>query len=77
MKKRMLKKNMNIEDIRSMFSGLRGIIYLDTLGVGDKAKLDICALDMGLPLIEIRNIGLEPFKKLLYETITKADNSKD
>ncbi len=76
MKKKMLK-NMNEDDIKSMFNGLRGIIYLDTLGVGNKAKLDICALDMGLPLIEIRDIGLEPFKKLLHETITKADNSKD
>ncbi len=77
MKKKMLKKNVNEEDIKSMFNGLRGIIYLDTLGVGDKAKLDICAHDMGLPLIEIRNIGLEPLKQLLYETIRKADTSKD
>ncbi len=77
MKEKMLKKNMNEEDIKSMFNGLRGIIYLDTLGVGDKARLDMCALDMGLPILEIRNIGLQPLKQLLYETIRKVDTSKD
>lgn len=77
MKKKMLNKNMNVKDIRSMFNGLRGIIYLDTLGDGDKAKLDISALDMGLPILETRNIGLEPFKQLVCKTIAKANNSKD
>ncbi len=77
MKEKMLKNNVNGDDLRSMFNGLRGIIYLDTLGVGDRARLDMYALDMGLSILEIRNVGLEPFRQLLNETIRKADNSKD
>lgn len=74
---KMRKENVSEDDIKRLFNGLRGIVYLDTLGEEDNVRLDVYSLDTGLPILETRNIGLEPLKQLLCETIEKSKTSKN
>jgi hypothetical protein len=75
-KERMLRENVSEDDIKNLFSGLRGIVFLDTLGDKDRVKCEVERLDTGLPLLEIREIGLERLKKLLCETIERSKHAK-
>jgi hypothetical protein len=40
-KERMRQEDVSEEDIKNLFSGLRGIVFLDTVGNKDKVRLDV------------------------------------
>jgi hypothetical protein len=63
----------NVEDdIKNLFSGLKGIVFLDTLGDKENAINQMTSLDTGLPVLEIREVGLDGLKHLISESIEKA-----
>ena len=67
----------NVEDdIKNLFSGLKGIVFLDTLGDKENAINQMTSLDTGLPVLEIREVGLDGLKHLIAESIEKAKKTK-
>jgi Protein of unknown function (DUF1638) len=62
------------EETRDMFSMLKGIILIDSLGNLDDFQKDIDRISdkTGLPIIERRQVGLDGIKKVLQEAIARV-----
>ena len=52
-----------------LFSGLRGIVLLDTLGEPEKSREEIEKLHTGLKVLETKNIRVDKLKQLLLEVV--------
>ena len=59
----------------NLFSGIKGIVLLDTCGNADKSKDELEKSGIGLRVLETRKIGLENVKQVLLEAIEKATSS--
>jgi hypothetical protein len=68
-KEKAKQENVDEEAVNSLFSGLKGIVLLDTLGEAQKDKEEIEKLNSGLTILETRDIGLENLKQLLFEAV--------
>jgi hypothetical protein len=68
-KEKAKQENVDEEAVNSLFSGLKGIVLLDTLGEAQKNKEEIEKLNPGLSILETRDIGLENLKTLLSEAV--------
>jgi hypothetical protein len=75
-KKKMQKQGIPEEAIRNMFSGIKGIVLLDTLGNAQECKLEIEKLQTGLSILETKQVGLSNLKCLLSETIKQSQKKK-
>jgi Protein of unknown function (DUF1638) len=71
-KEKMRQEHVSEDDIKNIFTGLRGIVFLDTLGDKENAANEVTSLDTGLPILEIRAVGLDGLKQLIGESIEKA-----
>ena len=61
------------ETFRNLFSGLKGIVLLDTLGdLEDYRKEigEICSFTR-LPILETRKIGLDSLREVVLEAVNK------
>jgi hypothetical protein len=72
----MRKEGMDEASLKQFFSGLRGIIILDTLGNDDKLKLEIAKLDTGLEIVETWRLGCGKVKNVIQEAIRRNSGSK-
>ena len=70
-KEKAKEANVDEEVFNKLFSGLKGIALLDTLGEPDKSKEKIEKLHTGLKVLETKSIGLEKLKQLLLEVIER------
>jgi len=70
-KEKAQQENLDEETINNLFSGLKGIILLDTLGEANKNKEEIEKLHSGLTILETRTIGLDKLKQLIQEAIER------
>jgi len=61
----MLKEGLDEVYLKQFFSGLRGIIVLDTLRNDDKLKLEIAKLDTGLEIVETWCLGCGKVKNVI------------
>jgi len=59
------------ESLKNLFAGLKGIIFLDSLGDGERSREEVEKMDMGLPLLETRAIGLENLIRVLTEAMER------
>ena len=75
-KEKLRQQHVSDDDIKTIFSGLRGIVFLDTLGDKENATDEMKSLDTGLPVLEIRELGLDGLKHLIAESIEKAKKTK-
>jgi len=66
-------RTLSKEEAREQFSVLKGIILLDSLGNLDDYMEEIKEFSdySGLPILEIKNIGLEGLKERILEAIKK------
>jgi Protein of unknown function (DUF1638) len=71
-KEKMRQERVSEDGIKNIFNGLRGIVFLDTLGYEENAINEVSSLDTGLPVLEIRAVGLDGLKQLISESIEKA-----
>ena len=71
-KEKLRQEQVSEDDIKNIFSGLKGIVFLDTLGDKENAINQMTSLDTGLPVLEIREVGLDGLKHLISESIEKA-----
>jgi hypothetical protein len=64
------QEGMDEEALKNLFTGLKGIVFLDSLGNGaEKSRAALKELDMGLPLLETKAIGLEKLKQVLLKAM--------
>jgi hypothetical protein len=71
MKEKLVKEGLDEEAYKNMFSGIKGVVLLDTCGDRGQLEVELEKLNMGLCLLETRNIGLEELKKVLMEAMAK------
>ena len=75
--KMMRKEGIDEAGFKQFFSGLRGIIILDTLGNPAKLKSMVERLETGLEILETRQIGCENVKNVIQQSINKNKNRKN
>jgi hypothetical protein len=78
-KEKLKKEGLDEEAFAKMFSGIKGIIILDTCGNAEKLKQEIEQSKMGLAILETRAIGLDGVKEVISEAIAQncAKQSKE
>jgi hypothetical protein len=72
MKEKMLKEGVDEAAFANMFSGIKGIVLLDTCGDAEKYKEELEKSGIELPILETREIGLENLKRVIFEAIERA-----
>jgi len=68
-KETMLKEGVDEAAFANMFSGIKGFVLLDTCGNTEKLLLELKKTGIGLPIIEIRKIGVEGVKQVIFDAI--------
>ena len=66
------REGVDEEAIKQFFSGLEGIVLLDTLGEADKNRQEINKLNSGLPVSETKKIGVKKLKHNILEAIERS-----
>ncbi|MEM2108065.1 MAG: hypothetical protein QXL10_02125 [Candidatus Bathyarchaeia archaeon] len=66
------RENIDEESMNKLFSGLTGIILLDTLGESKKYREEIEKLQSGLRTLETKVVGLENLKQVLSDAIERS-----
>jgi hypothetical protein len=59
-----------------MFSGIKGIVLLDTCGNAKECREELEKSDIRLPILETKKIGLENVRRLVLDAIEHAINAK-
>ena len=65
------QENIDEETFNKLFSGIKGIALLDTLGELKKNKEEIEKLHTELPILETKAIGLDNLQQLLLEVVER------
>jgi hypothetical protein len=66
-------EGMDDASLKALFSGLRGIVLLDTLGQAEQNRAELEKLDSGLPILETKFVGLENLKRVVLEALERAE----
>ena len=72
MKEKMLKEGVDEAAFANMFSGIKGIVLLDTCGNAEKNKEELEKSGIILPILETREIGLENVKRVILDAMEQA-----
>jgi hypothetical protein len=76
MKEQLQKEGMSEEDFGLMFSGIKGMVLLDTLGNSEQCQRTIEKVGFGIPILETRKIGLEGVRQVVFDAIARASSGK-
>ena len=76
MKESLMKEGMDEAAFAGMFSGIKGIVLLDTCGNAEKYRDEAKNLGVGLKILETRKIGLENVRQVVSDAIERAANAK-
>jgi hypothetical protein len=74
-KEKMLKEGVDEATFAGMFSGIKGVVLLDTCGDAEKLKEEMEKSGICLKILETRTIGLENVKQVILDAIEKATSS--
>jgi hypothetical protein len=69
--KKLKQQGVTEDVIRGIFSGIKGIVLLDTLGNADVCKEQIEKLETGLTILETKQVGVTSLKRVLKEAIDR------
>jgi hypothetical protein len=72
MKERMIKEGVDEAVFSGMFSGIKGIVLLDTCDNVRECREELEKLGIGLPILETRKVGLENVKRVVFDAIEYA-----
>ena len=75
-KEKAKQENIDEKAFNQLFSGLRGIALLDTLGDPEKSREEIKKLHTGLEVVDIKTVGLDKLKQLLFEVMERNRQKK-
>ena len=70
-KAKMKEEGIDEDAIKNMFTGLKGIVLLDTLGNSQKCSAEIESLDTGLEVIEVKEVGLDNLRLVILEALQR------
>ena len=71
-KEKVKQEGIDESALKQLFSGLKGIVLLDTLGESDKDRAEIEKMDTGLQILETKKIGLDKVKQVILEAMEKS-----
>jgi len=63
----MLKEGVDEAAFANMFSGIKGIVLLDTCGDAEKCVQDLKDTGINLEILETRKIGLDNVKQVILD----------
>ena len=72
MKRDLLQQGMDESTFRGLFSGIKGLVLLDTCGNKEKLLGDLSALGMGLEVVEVREVGLDGILRVVLEAVERC-----
>ena len=72
-KEQMRREGVDDATFANMFSGIKGIVLLDTCGNAEKCREDIEKSGMNLTILETRKIGLENVNQVILDAINRAN----
>ena len=72
-KEQMLREGVDDATFASMFSGIKGIVILDTCDDAEKCKEELEKSGLGLRVLETRKVGLENVKRVVLDSIDRAN----
>jgi hypothetical protein len=75
-KETMLKEGVDEAAFANLFSGIKGIVLLDTCGNVEKLREELRKSGIGLPILETREIGLDGFRQVIFDAIQHASSTK-
>ncbi|MCJ7762050.1 DUF1638 domain-containing protein [Candidatus Bathyarchaeota archaeon] len=75
MKEKMRKEGVDEAAFANMFSGMKGIVVLDTCGDAEVIKAEIEKSKIGLKILETRAIGLDGVKSVINEAIERHNQA--
>jgi hypothetical protein len=75
-KEKMLKEGMDEEAFKGLFSGIKGIVLLDTCGDAEKCVEELKKSGLGLEIIETRQIGVENVRLVIQKAIERNKQKK-
>jgi hypothetical protein len=75
-KEKARQEGVDEEALKGLFSGLKGIVLLDTLGESNKNREELEKLNTGLAILETKTIGLEHLKQVIIEAIERNNLKK-
>ena len=75
-KETMLKEGIDETAFANMFNGMKGFVLLDTCGNTEKLLLDLKESGIGLPIQEIRKIGVEGVRCVIFDAVDRASRTK-
>lgn len=75
MKQKLQKEGVDDAAFAQMFSGMKGIVILDTCGNAEEIKKEIEESKINLRILETRPIGLDGVKKVINEAIDKLNKT--
>jgi hypothetical protein len=70
----MRKEGLAEVALKQLFSGLRGIVILDTLGTLSELKSKVEKLDTGLVILEAKAVGCENVRNVIQEAIERSES---
>jgi hypothetical protein len=74
-KRKAQQEGVDEDDLRQFFSGLKGIMLLDTLGEAEKNLEEIDKLNFGLKVLETKKIGIDNLKLVISEAIERNNQT--
>jgi microsomal dipeptidase-like Zn-dependent dipeptidase len=72
-KEQMLKEGVDEAAFANMFSGIKGMVILDTCGDVEKCVEDVEKSGINLEILEIRKIGTDNVKRVILDAINRAN----
>lgn len=75
-KEQMLKEGVDEKTFEKMFSGIKGMVILDTCGDAGKCRDDLQKSGINLKILETRKIGLENVKRVILDAVEQASRIK-
>lgn len=76
MKENLINEGITEEVFVGMFSGIKGIVLLDTCGNSEKCKQDLKKLGINIEILEIHSIGTKNVLKVVSDAIDQASRIK-
>ena len=72
----MLKEGVDEAAFTNLFSGIKGIVLLDTCGNREKMREDLEKSGIGLPILETWELGVDGVKQVIFDAIEHATSAK-
>jgi len=76
MQQKMLQEGVDEASFAGMFSGIKGIVLLDTCGNANECCEELEKSGLGLPILETMEVGLENVRRVIFDAIQRATSNK-